>query len=170
MSNITVIALGGKSGAGKTTLAKEISKRLNFFYVNCGDYVRFETKNRKLDLTIYNLQRLGNDLVKQPKNFLLNLLKFHKYDYKMNIVIDGTRHIEFLRTIKQTIDIKKLIFVYIVIDETIRIQRLKQKFDNKVCIQDFTDYDFDGLSKIATLLVKGNDSIENTINKIKNYI
>ncbi len=70
------IAIDGHSSTGKSTLAKEVAKALNFLYIDTGAMYRavtlFALKNNIISSEHFDKQKLINDLDKININFVYN--------------------------------------------------------------------------------------------------
>jgi|SRR5712671_528307 len=122
----SVIALSSRIGAGKSTIARELSERLGWPRVSFGDYVRETARNQGMQETRANLQKLGESLVQQdPISFTKVVLS--EVNFRQGAVIDGVRHLEILHTLQKLVAPLPVYLIYVEIDEKVRHQRLSQR-------------------------------------------
>ncbi|MGI0015006.1 MAG: ATP-binding protein, partial [Nitrososphaera sp.] len=120
-----VVGIAGQIGSGKTSLAMELSKRLNWKLISFGSFVRSEANRRGIKIDRVALQQLGEDLIAElgPDEFVRQVL--YSDTIHSNIVIDGIRHVEIWQAIRSIT--QKSILVYLDIPEEVRIARLQQR-------------------------------------------
>ncbi len=120
-----IVGIAGQIGSGKTSLAMELCKRLNWKTISFGSYIRSEANRRGIKLDRVALQQLGEDLIAElgPGEFVRHVL----YSDKIypNIVLDGIRHVEIWQAIRAIT--QKSILVYLDVSEEVRIARLQQR-------------------------------------------
>jgi len=120
-----IVGIAGQIGSGKTSLAMELSKRLNWKLISFGSFVRSEANRRGIKIDRVALQQLGEDLITElgPDEFVRQVLYSDKIH--SNMVIDGIRHVEIWHAIQ--VIAQKSILVYLDVQEEIRIARLRQR-------------------------------------------
>lgn len=120
-----VVGIAGQIGSGKTSLAMELSKRLNWKLISFGSFVRSEANRRGINIDRVALQQLGEDLITElgPDEFVRQVLFSDKIN--SNMVIDGIRHVEIWQAIRSIA--QQSILVYLDIPEEVRIARLQQR-------------------------------------------
>lgn len=123
-----VIAVSGRIGSGKTTLAENIAQRFEFSFVSFGNYVRNVAEKRSIEANRENLQNLGQDLINTDIiQFCKNVLYFDGWDGKSSLIVDGIRHFEVYNAIKDIIFPLPLYLFYIDTKNEIRQRRLGNK-------------------------------------------
>lgn len=70
--NIMNIAIDGPAGAGKSTVAKLVAKKLGYLYIDTGAMYRALTYNgMKLGINLYDEVKLNEHLISHPIQFLI---------------------------------------------------------------------------------------------------
>ncbi|PDM40525.1 hypothetical protein CN643_08695 [Parageobacillus yumthangensis] len=175
MKNINpiVIAIGGKIGSGKTTIANILSKELNIKLVSFGDYVRKVAKELNIEDNRKNIQKLGNDLIDNGvKEFCTNVLKFANWTYGQSLIVEGVRHKEVLSILKQLTYQDRLLFVFVSLRDEIRKQRIMKR--GKDLINDLHDIEQDSteiqlhqdLSAYADIIINNEDDPYKTVKEL----
>jgi len=125
-----IVGIAGQIGSGKTSLAKELCKRLNWQLISFGSFVRSEANRRGLKIERAALQQLGENLISEfgPAEFVRQVLCSNKPF--SNIVIDGIRHVEIWQAIQSVA--QKGILVYLDVPEEVRIARLHERDDSDI--------------------------------------
>jgi dephospho-CoA kinase len=120
-----IIGFSGKRASGKSTLSRRVANRIASHYLSFGDYVRTEASKRGLNDSITNLQLIGEELMKYPKNFCKDIL--NSWNRKENLVIDGIRHEIILNCLREIVSPSNLYLIYIETEEDVRILRLQNR-------------------------------------------
>lgn len=121
------IAFAGPIGSGKTTISKALARKLHSKHASFGDHFRamatrlgHNASDRAL------LQRLGEEQVRlSPDNVCKELLNAWKPS-DGTIVIDGVRHLEILKALKNVVAPLAVFLVYVQRDK-IRSTQLSNK-------------------------------------------
>lgn len=125
----SVLAFSGSIGSGKTTITSILSEILTAKRTSFGDYVRKKAKERQIELTRENLQKLGEDLILEEgwENFCKSVL--NQVGWKPNefLIIDGIRHMEALTFLKKIVSPMNLYHIHVTVDSEIRKKRLEEK-------------------------------------------
>jgi adenylate kinase family enzyme len=87
-----LIAIAGPMGVGKSTVSRELSKRLGWVRASFGDFVRAEASRQGLPSTRAELQRLGQELVRSPASLVVGVVNRAIILPGQGIVLDGVRH------------------------------------------------------------------------------
>jgi len=98
-----IIGLTGTIASGKGVVA-DFFKNKGFVYLSLSDELRQIAKERKIELTRENLQKLGNTLREEIGAFVLAKMvsdKIHSQKYR-NVVVDG------IRNPAEVVELKKL--------------------------------------------------------------
>ena len=81
-----VICITGTPGTGKTTLAKKLAKKLDFYYLDVNESIKkhklSEGYDKKRNTSIVNIKKLSGFLIKEIKN----IKKLNKFN---GIIIDS---------------------------------------------------------------------------------
>jgi cytidylate kinase len=120
-----ILGIAGQIGSGKSSLARELCKRLNGKLISFGSFVRSEANRRGIRIDRAALQRLGEDLIAElgPDEFVRQVL--YSDSITSSIVIDGIRHVEIWQAIRSIAP--GSILVYLDVPDEIRIARLQQR-------------------------------------------
>jgi len=69
-----VVAVSGVPGTGKTTIAKKLAKRLNFYYLDVNRLIAknklYEGYDKKRKTKVVGINKLNRFLIKEIKNML----------------------------------------------------------------------------------------------------
>ncbi len=126
----TAACFTGKTGSGKTTLAKQVAEILEANYVSLGDFVRREAIQRGAEPSRHNLQRVGESLIAEGwEKFCGAALTQSGWSPGRPLVVDGLRHVEALRAIRAIIDPSTVRLVYVAIEDSVRFRRLHMRDD-----------------------------------------
>lgn len=120
-----VVGLAGLHGAGKSTIAKRLRDSHGFSITSFGGVVRREAEVRGRGMDLTSLQDLGDELIKEWgwERFCGEVLA--ERQPKTGIVlVDGVRHIATLDHLKKLANPGVFSFVYVDVDEPIRLERL----------------------------------------------
>jgi adenylate kinase family enzyme len=156
-----LVGLTGKRGSGKSTIARRLAQRYGFACTSFGDVVRREAIARALLSDMPTLQALGQQLINEwgwTRFCQATLAGTHD---SSNVVIDGIRHIHALETLRSLVAPAPLMLVYVQLDETHRVARLRARgragdTDPRV-ENDPVEQEVDSLRALASLTVTGSD-------------
>lgn len=125
---IPIIAFGGASQTGKTTLGRRLAAYCQCKFVSFGDYVRQKAQNGGLsNPTREDLQNLGQKLVKSGvSRFCQEVLDTVQFSSGGRLVIDGIRHTEALSAISQISRGQPIKLIYLYAPMKIREVRSQQ--------------------------------------------
>jgi dephospho-CoA kinase len=122
----SIVGLSSRMGAGKSTIARALAERLGIPRVSFGDYVRELARSRGLQQSRTVLQELGESLVQDgPERFVRGVLS--KVPFQDGAVIDGIRHVEILKAIRNAVSPLTVALVYVETEEGVRIRRLIER-------------------------------------------
>jgi len=122
-----VLALAGRTTAGKTTIATELSKQLGWPRAAFGDFVRNEAVAAGLDVEREMLQALGAELIEQLgwTEFCLRVLRHAGLSASsVPCIVEGIRHTEALSTLVAIFAPTPVRLVYITLTDGERNKRL----------------------------------------------
>jgi adenylate kinase family enzyme len=119
----TIIAVSGRTGSGKTTLARELCQRLRASYTSFGAFVRAEASNRNIEVNRPNLQILGQSLIDElgSEEFVKRVLNFAERNNEFILIVDGVRNVEIWQTLQKIQPRSALLFIDV--DENLRLSR-----------------------------------------------
>lgn len=121
-----VLGIAGKTGSGKSTLSKIIATELNYKYASFGDHVRKIALAKSISPTRQNLQNLGQELLNENiKQFCLSIFSDIQWRQGQGLIIDGIRHEEIISVIKGIIFPDSFKLIFIKVDDSIRMARMK---------------------------------------------
>jgi len=172
--NPCVIAISGRTGAGKSTIARAVSTRLGWPRVSFGDYLREAARNQMMQESRATLQELGESLVKQDAaGFTKALLS--QVNFKSGVVVDGVRHMEILRALQNLVAPLPVHLIYVETDEPVRIQRLIERGlttdEIKTTDSHSTEIQVSGLLRQnAALRTRGDGETSKTVDMIMEWL
>jgi cytidylate kinase len=116
----TSILIIGKICSGKSTLAKDISRWLNFPMASFGKYLAEYSKNNSLPINREAFQELGNSFIqKDHSGFLNSVIDFTGNQQKM--IFEGVRHNVIFDDISSLS--KNTLSIYLDVSEPLRLER-----------------------------------------------
>jgi dephospho-CoA kinase len=127
--NVACVALTGRIGTGKSTVARELSSLLGWPEASFGDYVRARASERGLDTERGVLQELGQQLIEERgfDGFVEDVLA----DAGINpaaqpFVIEGVRHVAVLEALQRAAG-AEVALVYLEASDEARAERLRAR-------------------------------------------
>jgi hypothetical protein len=121
-----VVALSGRIGSGKSSLAAAVAEQLGAPCVSFGDYVRRVALNLALDPTEREvLQDLGEFLVRYPEPLCKKTLESVSYRPGHALVVDGLRHLEVIPPLRALVAPAELVLVHVVAPDSERERRAR---------------------------------------------
>lgn len=169
-----VIAFSSRIGAGKSTIARNISELLDWPRISFGDHVREIARNRGLEQSRVTLQELGESLVQNDaEGFTRAVLS--KVNFRSGAVVDGIRHKEILDALTRLVVPLAVHLIYIDTDEQTRFKRLIERgiapADVKTAESHSTEVEVRGvLRESAGLRIRGDDNIAKTVDTILEWL
>lgn len=124
-----VLAFSGKVASGKSTLAAEVAKALDWKRASFGDYVRIVAKSQGLEPSREVLQDLGESLAKTPEGFCRSMLAHFGWQSGEPLVIDGVRHREIVDALRRIVAPLELRLIFVDIADEQRRERLVREGD-----------------------------------------
>jgi dephospho-CoA kinase len=171
-----IIGLTGTISSGKSTVAQILVKK-GFEHHTYSDILRREAKKRSIIATRINLQKLGNQIKKESKNFGILSKLIIENSKSEKIIADG------IRTVDEIKELKKYPNSHVIaVDapQIIRFKRLakRKRTGDPLTFKEFKkidDHENEGLSKgqeINKCISKADFVINNSedINKLKKEI
>lgn len=121
-----IICFSSPIGAGKSTLATSLADSFDWPHTSFGDYVRRIARERDLQQSRDVLQRIGEELVSTSLEPFTRAV-VSRVTWQQGCVIDGLRHMQVLRTIRQIVSPLPVFVVFIDVDEAVRRKRLRER-------------------------------------------
>ena len=120
------MALAGKIGSGKTSVAVALAHRLGWPRVGFGDYVRLEATRRELDPGSREvLQKLGESLLRQDLDgFCKAVLGQTDRASDGGLIVDGVRHVAVLDALHRLVSPTPVRLIYLAGSDKARQLRL----------------------------------------------
>ena len=127
---IPIIAFGGASQTGKTTLGRRLAEHCHCKFVSFGDYVRQQAQARGIsDPTRVDLQNLGQQLVNSGINrFCRDVLNTVHFVSGQRLVVDGIRHTEALSAISHISGGQPIKLIYLHAPMKVRESRYQHQY------------------------------------------
>jgi cytidylate kinase len=159
------VAISGRIGAGKSTVARELSSLLGWPEVSFGDYVRAQAKERGLGVERGVLQDLGQQLIEEHgfDDFLGKVLAEAGIDpAEQAFVIEGVRHVGALEALHRAVG-AEVVLVYLEAPDEERTERLRAREGVDAPVETWerheTEMDVKGeLPERADLVVRASDA------------
>lgn len=128
MTPTAMIAISGRIGAGKSTVAAEVAARLNCKSTSFGNFVRQVAASRGVQADRQELQKIGEELVTaDPLAFCRAVLSSADWKPNETIVLDGLRHVAVLELLREIAAPQPVILVHLSATEDERAERLLQR-------------------------------------------
>jgi cytidylate kinase len=169
-----VIAFSSRIGAGKSTIARKLSERLDWPRVSFGEHVKEIARNRGLKESRFALPELGESLVQNDaEGFAQAVLS--KVNFRSGAVVDGIRHKEILDALTKVVAPLTIHLIYIETDEQTRIKRLVERgmtpADVKTADSHSTEVQVRGaLCDGAALRARGDGNTAETVDMILEWL
>ena len=120
-----ILCFSGGIGSGKSSISSELAKKLNWRKTGFGDYLRQYSKKQGLDPTRETLQKLGVEKISQGwDSFCSDVLKFENWENGDDLIIDGIRHIDAIKTLEKITHPSILKLFYLQLDIDKRAERI----------------------------------------------
>lgn len=126
--NSVVIAVAGRIGSGKTSVAAALADTLRWPRVGFGDYVRLEAAKKGLDPGNREiLQELGEVLLRRDVDgFCRAVLAQIDPPAECGLVVDGVRHVLVLEALRRLLSPKPVYLIYLAATNEARRLRLME--------------------------------------------
>lgn len=123
-----VIGFSGQIGSGKSTLARAVAEEFHWPCVGFGSCIREIALYRGLELSRGVLQTLGAELVESdPAKLCESVIAASGQKPGQPLVIEGIRHVEIFRIIKEMVFPLEFHLIFVTVEETLRSKRLLQR-------------------------------------------
>jgi cytidylate kinase len=163
---VTAIALSGRIGAGKSTVARELSSELGWPRASFGDFVRERADERGLGSDRDALQELGQELIEAHgfDDFVERVLAAAGIDpVAESFLIEGVRHVGALDALEQAVR-GDVVLVYLETPGSERAERLmaREGSDSQIERWERHETERDVKTKLrdrADLVVRGTNSV-----------
>jgi dephospho-CoA kinase len=122
-----VLAIGGRTSSGKTSVASLLSDRFGWQRMAFGDYVRSAAVNRGIPDDRRSLQDLGESMIEALglKAFCLGALESSRLDANSApCLIEGVRHLSVLECLREIFEPIPVLYVHLDVADGQRNQRL----------------------------------------------
>ncbi len=126
-----VLGLSGPSGAGKTSVSKAIADTLGWPRASFGEYIRTYARSQGLDESSRDiLDDLGTQLVERGATDFCRMVLTH-FNWRSGepLIIDGVRHEQVAKALRQLVAPMDFRIVYLDIDDNTRKERLLHDHD-----------------------------------------
>lgn len=170
------ILLCGRIGSGKTTVARDLSKRFHIPLVSFGSLILSKAAEKGLSPTRENLQNLGYELfTSMGSRYLIEeAIKYSKQEISDKVIFDGVRHELVLSEIKARYG--SIFLIFLKADESIRFRRYKLKQQTKELVyNDFLAIDrhpieqgTDKLQQFANVTIDGSSELGSMLSGLYN--
>ncbi len=123
-----VLALSGRTKAGKSTIARALGERLGWPWASFGDYVREAARRTSRTDTREGLQELGRELIADLgwKEFCRRTLAHGGlYGDSVPCIVEGVRHLNALTTLRDLFLPAPVYLVHLDVADEARDQRLE---------------------------------------------
>lgn len=156
-----IVGLTGKRGSGKSTIAHQLVEEYGFARASFGDLVRDEAIARSLPTDVATLQTLGRTLIDEWGWTKFCQAAIAGTRDASKVVIDGIRHVGALETIRRLVAPVPLILVFVHLDESRRLMRLRVRGrigDTDAGVEsDPVEQEVDSLRALADFEIDGGD-------------
>lgn len=174
-----ILGLTGTMGSGKGEVVKYL-KGKGFEHYVYSDIIREIAKNRRIEETRANLQKLGADIKKESKNKGILSKKLLEKIRTDKAVVDGIRNRDEIRELKK----KNAYIIAITAPQKLRFQRLKKRkragdpntfrefktLDNLENRGKTKGQEINKCLKMADFIINNNSTLENLKNKTEKIL
>lgn len=122
-----VLTISGRTRAGKTTLATELSESLRWPWTSFSSYVRAEAQRRGIPETRRALQDLGAGLIDElgAEEFCRRMLEHGTVSVESApFIVEGVRHLAVLKALRRVLAPAKVLHVHLDVSDAERNRRL----------------------------------------------
>lgn len=172
-----VLGFAGSIASGKSTLSIKVASSLGWQRVGFGDYVRTVAQRQGLGESREVLQTIGATLVNQGiEQFCSAVLAQVDWEPRQPLVVDGIRHAEVVSTLRQLVAPKKLLLVFVIVNESTREARLIERgLTHREQWQQFEAHSTESqvqtvLPGMADLTVDNTQKIEELVKKVVTWV
>lgn len=128
MNREEAVAIAGRIGSGKTTLASILADRLQCPAASFGSYVHSVALQRGLDTADRaSLQDLGEDLIGEGWHSFCRSVLTHAGYVSGAVVVDGVRHVAAITTIRELVAPTPCRLVAVGVRDERRAERLRRR-------------------------------------------
>jgi len=122
-----LLCFSGPIEGGKTKLSMRLASKLGLPWVGFGHFLRKVARQLSYPITRESLQNLGQSLVqKDIRQFCVDVLQEVNWKPGMSIVIDGIRHAEVLKTLRDLSAPSRVYLIYLQVGQETQLDRLKK--------------------------------------------
>jgi hypothetical protein len=173
-----VIALSGRTKAGKSRIANELAERLDWHTVSFGNYVRAEACRLDCSNNREDLQELGADMIKRLgwREFCQRTLAHGGIEESsVPCIIEGVRHLDALETLSDIFAPSPVYLIHLDVADQERERRLRAEGvaleRGATWEQHSTERDvIDALPAQAVLRVETEDSVQPPVDAIMHWL
>lgn len=121
-AHCNVLVLMGPRGSGKSAVGRALAPKLAWPYLSFGSHIRQQAIARNIKLDGLLLEKLGSQLIRERgyDGLLVDLLAAQDGGVA-NVILDGVRHAQMLRAVKQLYT--RTTSIYIVVSKVVRYER-----------------------------------------------
>jgi dephospho-CoA kinase len=125
---LTVVAVAGRIGAGKSTVAKEIARIIGGTVVSFGSAVRAEAEKQDLPCDRTTLQRLGDELIREGWDHFCDLVLEQAHaGATASLVVDGVRHLGAIDSLSRRSAPQRVVVVFVDSSWSTRCRRVASR-------------------------------------------
>lgn len=172
-----VLGLSGRSGSGKSEVAKAIATNLGWHRASFGDYVRSFARSKGLDESnVRVLQDLGQALVRQgAEQFCQSMLAHFHWKSGEPLVIDGVRHEEVALALRRLVAPLDFRMIYLDVDDETRTTRLRKRGTEEEDVEGIEHHPTEQETKttlpdLADLRLAGTKPLEEVVKQIVTWV
>lgn len=174
-----VIALSGRKGSGKSSLATALADSFGWIRASFGDYVRTVAASQGLSNDVQVLQQLGEFLIlsRGHEGFCRDMLASTTWTPGQSLVVDGVRHVDIRTALRDAISPMRFVHVHVQVREEEREARMRLRVEGITSEQlaelerHSTEIDVPSLlAALADLIVDGELPTETIIEQIRRFV
>ncbi len=151
--NLSIIIIG-KICSGKSTLAKDFAKWIEYPTASFGGYLRDYSIQNRLPIDRLSLQDLGNQFINADHVSFLNNVICHSTNEPQNLIFEGVRHQSVLEEIRRVS--KRAFAIYMDAKEEVRLDRFIKR-----------EKDIDANSAEIDFYQRSNHPVEQEVESLK---
>ena len=124
-----VLGFAAPIEGGKSTISIRLAEALRAPRVSFREYLEGVARNRGLPVTRESLQEVGQGLIQRDmRSFCVDVLRQSSWAAETPLLIDGVRHVEVLKTLKELLAPSAFYLIYLNIDRD--TQRIRFSHDD----------------------------------------
>jgi cytidylate kinase len=173
-----VVAIAGRTRAGKTTLATRLSGYTDWRWASFSNYIKAEAERRQLPKTRISLQDLGALMIERLgfPSFVEGMLDHAELETSVApFIVEGVRHLGTLAALRETLAPVEVRFIYLDVSDQERNRRLAEEGVSAAEGEEWERHSterevVDGLAEEADPVIDADMPVDSVLNSAVNWL